>query len=115
MRVSPPLRYSLANEVPPPGPYIEIQPEYRLPGEQVYNVRSLPQQKRVELTDRIHRWLSANDLTWETFTVHDRSTKSQMRAADSNALARLLAAQSADIREKILIPGDIALLLMSRS
>jgi hypothetical protein len=82
--------------------YIEIDERYQRPG---LNISAeLSASDRLDLQTKIATWSKDKNMPIETFYVH--SSKIQ-----HNALERLIAAQPTGVAERMVIPGDIALLL----
>ena len=82
--------------------YIEIADRYRRPGLNLLS--ELTASDRLDLQTKIAMWSKDTNIPIEAFYVHN-SKRAQ------TALDRLIAAQSEGIAEKMVIPGDIALML----
>jgi hypothetical protein len=103
---TPPFKYRLA---PPDEPerdlFLIVDERYRRPGLKIMELAELSATDRLDLQSRIAAWSRDNDVALENFYV----IKEKKRV---NALERLLAAQPREVAQKIVIPGDIALILM---
>jgi hypothetical protein len=102
---TPPFKYRMSapsdEEV---DQFLLIDEKYRRPGLRIVELNSLSASDRLDLQSRIAAWSRDNDVRLEDF----------YRIAEkkhSNALERFLAAQPHGLAERILIPGDIALIL----
>ena len=106
LRRSPPFKYEICS----PGEAdleqcVEVDDRYRRPGLKVSSLTDLSASDRLDLQTKIAAWSRDKNIPVEDF----------YRAAarkHANALERLLAAQPPGLAEKIVIPGDIALLLI---
>jgi hypothetical protein len=103
---TPPFKYTLA----PPDEadrdqFFVIDERYRRPGLKILEPSELSASDRLDLQGRITSWSRDHDVPLEEFYI----IKEKKRV---NALERLLAAQSREVAPKIVIPGDIALILM---
>jgi hypothetical protein len=112
LRITPPVRYMIS-ATPLSAPYVEIQDNYRMPGEQIYSIQELDDSKKVDLADRIARWLRDNEITPEKLFMRTSVRPVTLRRGGSNSLERLLEAQSDDVKRKLLLPADIVALLLS--
>jgi hypothetical protein len=83
---------------------VEVDDRYRRPGLRVSSLTDLSASDRLDLQTRIAAWSRDKVIPLEVF-YHAAARR------PSNALERLLAAQPSGLAEKIVIPGDIALLL----
>ena len=84
-----------------------IEERYRRPGLKMTELSELSATDRLDLQTRIATWSRDNNVQLESFY-------SSSQKKTTNALERLISAQPRSIADKIVIPGDIALLL-SRS
>jgi hypothetical protein len=87
--------------------FVEINDRYRRPGLKLTSLSELNASDRLDLQTRIATWSRDKNIPVEDF----------YRVAGkkhANALERLLAAQPPGVADKIMIPGDIALLLSRR-
>jgi hypothetical protein len=103
VRKSPPFKYEI--DVPPESQsqYFMVDDRYRRPGLNINDVSELNVSDRLDLQTRIASWSKDNGIQLEDFYVRRKKL--------TNALERLLAAQSPGMAQKIVIPGDIALIL----
>ena len=85
---------------------IEIEERYRRPGLKISTLAALSATDRLDLQTKIVTWSKDKNVSLGRFNEVAQSKKS------TNALERLLAAQRDGIAEKIMVPGDIALLLV---
>jgi hypothetical protein len=99
----PPFKYATGSrDQVDPDQYVEIEERYRRPG---LNLSAeLNASDRLDLQTKIAAWSKDTNIPIETFYMH--TPKRQQ-----NALERLIAAQPHGVAERIMIPGDIALLL----
>jgi hypothetical protein len=105
---SPPFRYEVSKpDYVDPEQSVQVEEKYRRPGLKISNLSELSATDRLDLQTRIASWSRDKNIPIETFYK-------PVPKKGANALERLLAAQPSGIAEKIVIPGDIALLL-SRS
>jgi hypothetical protein len=105
LRKSPPFRYE--TNVPAEDErdqFLLVEERYRRPGLKVTEVSEVSATDRLDLQARIAAWSMDNGVQLEAFYRY-RAKK------HANALERLLAAQPRGAAEKIMIPGDIALIL----
>ncbi len=105
LRKTPPFKYQTS--VPEDGEadqFLLIDERYRRPGLKIADVGALNASDRLDLQTRIAAWSRDNGVQLEDF-YQFREKK------HANALERLLAAQPRGVAEKIMIPGDIALIL----
>jgi|SRR5665213_208616 len=104
----PPFRYETSKpEYVDPQQSVQVEEKYRRPGLKISNLNELSATDRLDLQTRIASWSRDKNIPIETF--YKPAPKK-----GANALERLLAAQPSGMAGKIVIPGDIALLL-SRS
>jgi len=102
---SPPFKYQiLSADDAAPTEYVEVDQRYRRPGLKVSPVSELSASDRLDLQTKIAAWSRDKNIPVEGL-YRDAVNK------NSNALERLLAAQRPGLAAKIVIPGDIALLL----
>jgi hypothetical protein len=85
--------------------HVEVDERYRRPGLKVLNLPELSASDRLDIQTKVAAWSRDKNIPIEDFY---RSTAAKKHA---NALERLLAAQPPGLAGKIVIPGDIALLL----
>ena len=103
---SAPFRYEIKDIAAGPDPeMIEVEERYRRPGLKVSTLTELSATDRLDLQTKIITWSKDKNVPLGRFNGA-QSKKS------TNALERLLAAQRDGIAEKIMVPGDIALLLV---
>jgi hypothetical protein len=104
VRTSPPVRYQklTASEEPPAG-YRLIDGKYRLPG---FKLDAAGQADLERLWNNYVEWAEANKIDPERLTKAPTTT---------NALERLLAVQEPDIVTRIVLPADIAAILLRHS
>jgi len=102
---TPPFKYQTS--IPPnldADQFWVIDERYRRPGLKIVEVNGLSASDRLDLQTRIAAWSRDNSVRLEDFY----KIKEKKRG---NALERLLAVQPHGVAEKIVIPGDIALIL----
>jgi hypothetical protein len=105
---SQPFRYETSKpEYIDPEQNVQVEEKYRRPGLKISSLSELSATDRLDLQTRIASWSRDKNIPIETFYK-------PLPRKGANALERLLAAQPSGVAEKIVIPGDIALLL-SRS
>ena len=103
---SPPFKYEIRDKGADPDPeLIEVDERYRRPGLKISNPEELNAVDHLDLQTKIITWSRDKSVSLDKFNL--ASLKKT-----TNALVRLLAAQRVGIAEKIVIPGDIALLLV---
>jgi len=105
LRKSPPFKYE--TDVPAGEDrdhFLPIEEKYRRPGLKIVEVGELTASDRLDLQTKIAAWSMDKGIQLEDFYIF----KGKRR---TNALERLLAAQPDGLEEKIVIPGDIALML----
>lgn len=105
----PRSRYSVGVAAPDES-YIEVEAEFRIPGHRFEHVDALDAESRRQLEENIRSWTIRHGIKPETIKRHPAWRRSTPDA--SNALQRLLQAQTEDVRRQLLIPGDIADRLM---
>ena len=99
----PPFKYEIGSrEEVDLNQCVEIDERYRRPGLNISG--ELSASDRLDLQTKIATWSKDTNLPIETFYMH--AGKKQR-----NALERLVEAQPQGVAEKMMIPGDIALLL----
>lgn len=113
VRIDPsPLKYALGAPSDD-SRWILIGPEYRMPGVFVADDRSLPKDEAQELLEKLRAWAEKEGV--DLFDLARRPSpapkSAPISAPSSNALERLYAAQSEELRDKLFVPVDIALLL----
>ena len=97
--------------------FVEIGEEFRPPRLLGSSVPNLSTEDKKEVYQHIEMWANANDI--DLGNIRYGRGPTSFRSADKtnplaiNALHRLVQAQEADFRGRILIPGDIAITLMS--
>jgi hypothetical protein len=105
VRRSPPFKYEIKARGAESDPdLIEIEDRYRRPGLKIWNPSDLNAGDRLDLQTKIASWIRDKNVPIGKFSVAIKKS--------TNALERLIAAQRDGIAEKIMIPGDIALLLV---
>lgn len=106
LRRSPPYRYLVET---PTGEherdFILVEDRYRRPGLKVGDVSEMTAADRLDLQTKIAAWSRDNGIQLGKF-YRDWEKK------NTNALERLVEAQAPEIAKKLVIPGDIALLLV---
>jgi len=103
---TPPFKYTLAPPIETDrDQFLVIDARYRRPGLKITELAELSATDRLDLQSRIASWSRDNDIPLDEFYL----IKEKKRG---NALERLLSAQSREVAQKIVIPGDIALILM---
>lgn len=103
---TPPFKYRLASpDEVDRNQFLVLDERYRRPGLKITELAALTARDRLDLQSRIASWSRDNDVPLEAFYL----IKDKKRL---NALERLLAAQSPELAQKIVIPGDIAQILM---
>jgi hypothetical protein len=90
--------------------YVLVEADYRRPGLRVDRLQALASSDRHDLEARIHKWASTHGLPVEQFVRLDQDEK-EIAEAGKTALDRLLAAQSPDVAQRLMIPADIAQIL----
>jgi hypothetical protein len=104
LQKSPPFKYQIAATANS-DEYLLVDDRYRRPGLNITDLTLLSASDRLDLQTKIVSWGRDNEIKIEDLYVG----KSKRHA---NALERLLAAQPRGSAEKIMIPGDIALILI---
>lgn len=108
-RFSPP-RYEVTDS--PPGPsFVEIAASYRKALPQFQRLEDLSREDQQQLEANIARWTAEQSIPLQQLR-HSATALGATPTEGSNALQRLLDAQSQEILERLIIPGDIAALLM---
>jgi hypothetical protein len=106
LRKSPPFKYETDLPVGEDrDQFLCVEERYRRPGLKIAALTELTASDRLDLQTKIAAWSRDNGIPLEDFYKF----KGKKRA---NALERLLAAQPPGAAEKIMIPGDIALILI---
>lgn len=104
-------RYEVASESPGPDA-LEIEPDYRK-NLRFAELTDLDAEVRREFADRIGAWMKAHGLALEDLRRRGRSVPDRTPTSTApNALTRLIQAQPPDILGRMVIPGDVAALLM---
>jgi len=110
-----PARYQVAYEPPGVG-WHEIEAKYR-PNEQVFftSVGRLSPEERRGLRQRVLSWMAEVELD-ESDLSRARRWKEEPQSTPPtvSALERLISAQPKELQRQIVVPADIALLLMKR-
>ncbi len=106
-----PFRYEVGS-IPPDRAtdYILVEPEYRRPGLRVDHPHLLPLSDRKDLESLIQKWAAMHGVQVEQFSRIDQDEKEPSETGRT-ALDRLLAAQSPDVAQRMMIPADIAQIL----
>lgn len=106
-----PFRYDVGT-MPPDreSEYVVVEPDYRRPGLRIDNLNQITLTDRKDLENRIQKWAAVHGLDIEQFSRLDQDDK-ELSDAGKTALDRLLAAQSTDIVQRMMIPADIAQIL----
>jgi hypothetical protein len=106
-----PFRYEIGC-IPPDRAtdYILVEPEYRRPGLRIDRLHLLPLSDRKDLESLIQKWAAVHGVQVAQFSRIDQDEKESPEAGRT-ALDRLLAAQPADVAERLMIPADIAQIL----
>lgn len=105
LRKSPPYKYTTEiSDGESPELYWVIDERYRRPGLRVTDIEKLAEPDRLDLQTKIATWSRDNDVQLEKLYK-------PLPTRHANALQRFLSAQPPGIVEKLLIPGDIALIL----
>lgn len=106
-----PFRYEVGS-IPPDRAtdYILVEPEYRRPGLRIDHPHLLPLSDRKDLESLIQKWAVVHGVQVEQFSRIDQDENEPLEAGRS-ALDRLLAAQPADVAQRMMIPADIAQIL----
>jgi hypothetical protein len=111
VRRSRPFKYEIgAVPIDRASEYVLVESEYRRPGLRVDRLQALASTDRHDLEGRIQRWASIHGLPLEQFVRLDQDEK-QIAEAGKTALDRLLAGQSPDVAQRLMIPADIAQIL----
>ena len=111
MRRSRPFRYEVGT---PPAEsaneFILVDADYRRPGLRIDNPTRVAQTDKRDLENLIQKWAAVHGIQVEQFLKLEQDEK-EIQDGGKTALDRLLAAQSPDIAQRILIPADIAQIL----
>jgi len=103
---TPPFKYRLGTpDESDRDQFLLVDERYRRPGLKITELSELRATDRLDLQARIASWSRDNDVSLEDFYI----TKERKH---TNALERLLAVQPREVAQKIVIPGDIALILV---
>ncbi|MDQ2774654.1 MAG: hypothetical protein M3Y57_06975 [Acidobacteriota bacterium] len=106
-----PFRYEVGNIHPErTTDYVLVEPEYRRPGLRIDHPHLLPLSDRKDLESLIQKWATVHSLRIEQFSRIDQDEKDTVDGGKT-ALDRLLAAQSPDVAQRLMIPADIAQIL----
>lgn len=104
IRKSPPFKYEIRAKGAASDPeLIEIEDRYRRPGLKISNPSDLAAGDRLDLQTKIASWIRDKNVPIGKVNLAIKKS--------ANALERFIAAQRDGVAEKILIPGDIAVLL----
>ena len=110
-----PCRY-VVSSVAPDNSYIEIGENFRKALPPRVSIHELSNGVKQDIFRRIDEWTAGHNVNLESIYV-EASGRSPIlgiknRIPISNALQRLIEAQEPELRQRIQIPGDIALVLM---
>lgn len=113
LQLTPRASFVTGNNGAPEG-FLPVDPELRMPGLNVDDLRELTQEQIEALGDTIRRWCERHGLDPAALSAHRdnpgmKSISTTKR--DVSALDRLLAAQSPDVARRMTIPIDIAVAL----
>ena len=104
LRTVPPFKYEVAERIDEDSHhFFPVDERYRRPGLKLTDLSELSASDRLDLQTKIAAWSRDNGINLEDFY--------SFRKKHANALERLLAAQPREVASKIMIPGDIALIL----
>lgn len=110
----PPFRYTLA-QPDDPDQYHVVPPKYRLPGLKLTSAAKMPASDVAALGEGIQHWADATGVALATLTKvtaeASLAAPEEVAIGTMSALDRLIAAQRQDLRDHLVIPGDIAALL----
>lgn len=110
----PPFKYTVVKPEDAEA-YHEIEPKFRLPGLKLKAVSKMAPSDVAKLGSNIQRWAEAKQVKLDTLTkaaVESAATPiEEVAVGTMSALDRLLAAQRTDVRNALVIPADIAVLL----
>lgn len=110
----PPFRYTT---VAPDNrdDYLAIAPQYRLPGLLLRAVTKMPANEVAALGSNIRHWADAESVALDQFTKErvelTVAAGEEVAVGTMSALDRLLQAQRPDVRNLLVVPADIAVLL----
>ena len=112
LRIHPPYRY-LTDYAEADDGHILIDDEFRLPGMFIDEARNLPASQVKQLADRIRAWAERHVVDLERFaqSASAATTSQSSEKPAANALERLYQAQAQELRERLTVPLDIALIL----
>lgn len=111
IRRTRPFKYEIGNILPDrASEFVLVEPEYRRPGLRIERLQSLTLTDRRDLERRIQQWATIHGLHMDQFST---LTQDDNEGVDTKqtALDRLLAAQPADVAQRLMIPADIAQIL----
>lgn len=110
-----PFRYAFGSSAPD-DTYIAIEDMYRPSGLRGSLVQNHSAEDKREVYQHIEKWANVKDIDLASIRYNTGSASfrptNKLNPSATNALQRLVEAQDADLRNKILIPGDIAVALM---
>ena len=110
-----PFRYAFGSSAPD-DTYIAIDEVYRPSLLQGSLVQNHSAEDKREVYQHIEKWANDKGIDLESIRYNTKSVSfrpiNKPDPSATNALQRLVEAQDADLRNKILIPGDIAVALM---
>ena len=110
-----PSRYAIGL-VAPDHTYIEIEDDFRQPVPEGTSIHELSMESKQGIYRRISEWAAIHNVNLEATYVNEKGGTSisgiNRRIPISNALERLVEAQEPELRKRIHVPGDIALVLM---
>ena len=114
-RTTRPSRYVIGSMAPDDS-YVEIGENFRQPLPERASVYDLSIEVRQDIYRRISEWAGFQNINLEAIYVNERGSTptvdNNRRIKMPNALQRLIEAQEPELRKKIQVPGDIALVLM---
>ena len=106
---TPPFKYEItSSEHADLEQCVQVEERYRRPGLEIGSRSELSASDRLDLQTKIAKWSEDKGIPIETFNLG--AAKRSL-----SALERLLAAQPPGTAERMMIPGDIALLLSRRA
>ena len=110
-----PFRYVVSSTAPS-NSYVLIDEDFLPSDLEGLLFQNLSAENKRTIHERIEEWARAKDIDLRTIYFDTRSgsfgRESMVSATYSNALQRLVEAQTPELRRKITIPGDIAVALM---
>ena len=114
-RMIRPSRYVIGSTAPDDS-YVEIGENFLQPLLEGASVHELSTEVRQDIYRRISEWVAIQNVNLENIYVNERGSaptlETNRRIKVANALQRLIEAQEPELRKKIQVPGDIALVLM---